>query len=271
MSRQKKERKRSEAGDLFMIVIVANRWDQTPKAVASRWGEPNVAVLTAQDLSVAGWRQHLNGMDGGTAVVDRKLVPQKEIAGVLTLMPCVYEQELVEIAPEDRSYVATEMTAFLLFWLSRLQFQCPVLNRPTPTCLSGPHWRREQWVHAAAQAGIPVQPARRHAAPHAPAEHAPAEHGSAAQEETIADSTTVTVVGKRFFGEAEPDLQRQARHLADLAGVELLAVRFSGPEHGARFLSADSFPNLSDDKLADAVLEHLRGGLALALGLRRCA
>jgi hypothetical protein len=259
MSRQKKERKRSEAGDLFMIVIVANRWDQTPKAVASRWGEPNVAVLTAQDLSVAGWRQHLNGMDGGTAVVDRKLVAQKEIAGVLTLMPCVYEQELVEIAPEDRSYVATEMTAFLLFWLSRLQFQCPVLNRPTPTCLSGPHWRREQWVHAAAQAGIPVQPLHRHAAP----------PGSAAQEETIPDSTTVTVVGKCIFGKADPDLQRQARYLADLAGVELLAVRFSGPERGARFVSADSFPNLSDDALADAVLDHLRSELALAMV--RCA
>jgi hypothetical protein len=112
-----------------------------------------------------------------------------------------------------------------------------------------------------------VQPARRHAAPHAPAEHAPAEHGSAAQEETIADSTTVTVVGKRVFGEAEPDLQRQARHLADLAGVELLVVRFSGPEHSARFLSADSFPNLSDDALADAVLDHLRSELALV----RCA
>jgi hypothetical protein len=252
-----------------MIVIVANRWDQTAKAVASRWGEPNVAVLTAQDLSVAGWRQRLNEMDGGTAVVDRKLVPQKEITGVLTLMPCVYEQELAEIAPEDRSYVAAEMTAFLLFWLSRLrhQHQCPVLNRPTPSCLSGPHWRREQWVHAAAQAGIPVQSVRRHAAPHGPAEHAPAEHGSAAEEETIPDSTTVTVVGKRIFGEAEPDLHRQARYLAALAGVELLAVRFSGPERGARFLSADSFPSLSDDALADAVLDHLRSELALV----RCA
>ena len=230
-----------------MIVIVANRWDPTPRAFASRWAAHDVRVLTAQDLSVAGWRQQLSGSDDDTAVAERKSVPQKEITGVLTLLPCVVENELVDIAPEDRRYVAAEMTAFLLFWLSRLQ--CPVLNRPTPTCLSGPYWRREKWVRVAAQAGIPVQPVRRLAAL----------SDASAEEETLPDSTTVTVIGKRIFSETDPGLQCQARCLADLAGVELLAVRFSGPERGARLVSADLFPNLSDDTLAGAVLECLRG------------
>jgi hypothetical protein len=204
--------------------------------------------LTAQDLSVAGWSQRLSLTDGGTAVAERKLVPQKEITGVLTLSPCVFEDELVDIVPEDRRYVAAEMTAFLLFWLSRLR--CPVLNRPTATSLSGPYWRREKWVRVAAQAGIPVQPVRRHAAP----------PGSSVEEEALQDHTTVTVIGNRVFGEAEPDLQRQAQCLASLAGVELLAVHFSRAEHGARFVSADAFPNLSEDRLSEAVLEYLRGG-----------
>ncbi|MGA3092427.1 MAG: hypothetical protein ABSD75_27800 [Terriglobales bacterium] len=234
-----------------MIVIVANRWDQTPKAIVSRWGEHNVGVVTASDLSLAGWLQHSNGADQGTAVIGRKLVPQEEITGVLTLLPCVFEEELVEIAPEDRSYVAAEMTAFLLFWLSRLQSQCLVLNRPTPSCLSGPCWRREKWIHAAAQAGIPVQPLRRHAA-----------LPVSAEEEATPSSATVTVVGKCIFGEVEDDLQRQARRLADMVGVELLAVRFSGPERGASFVSADSLPDFSDDGLADAVLAYLRDGPA---------
>jgi len=103
---------------------------------------------------VAGWRQSLGGVDGDAAVVEGKRVPQKEITGVLTRLPCVFEQELVDITPDDRRYVAAEMTAFLLFWLSRLK--CPVLNRPTPTCLSGPYWRREKWIHVAARVGIPV-------------------------------------------------------------------------------------------------------------------
>jgi hypothetical protein len=231
----------------FMIVIAANRWDPTPKALVSRWGEHHAAVVTAEDLSQAGWRQHSNGIERNTAVLGGKLVPQAEVTGVLTLLPCVFAEELVDIAPEDRSYVAAEMTAFLLFWLSRLQYQCPVLNRPTSSCLSGPSWRREKWIHAAAQAGIPVQALHRHTA-----------LPTSVEEEATHGSVTVTVVGKCTFGEVEPDLQRQARCLADLAGVELLAVRFSGPERGATFVSADSVPDFSDDGLADAVLAYLR-------------
>lgn len=230
-----------------MIVIAANRWDQTPAAIVSRWGEHDVGVVTAEDLSLAGWRQHLHGIDQDAALVGRRVLPQKEITGVLTLLPCVFEEELVDIAPEDRSYVAAEMTAFLLFWLSRLQYQCPVLNRPTASCLSGPNWRREQWIYAAAQAGIPVESLRRHTA-----------LSAFSNEEAEPSSATVTVIGRRIFGEVELDLHRQARRLADQAGVELLAVRFSGPECGASFVSADSFPDFSDEGLADAVLEHLR-------------
>jgi hypothetical protein len=45
-----------------------------------------------------------------------------------------------------------------------------------------------------------------------------------------------------------------------LAGVDLLAVHFSSAERGAHFVSADAFPNLSDDNVADAVFEYLRRG-----------
>ncbi|MBV8176771.1 MAG: hypothetical protein JO151_19720 [Verrucomicrobia bacterium] len=230
-----------------MIIIVANRWDKTPRSVASDWAPCPVAVLTPQDLSVGGWRQRLSGSDRGTVVAEGQLVPEAEISSVLTLLPCVFEAELVEIAPQDRRYVAAEMTAFLLFWLSRLN--CTVLNRPTPTCLSGPYWRREKWVHAAAQAGISVQPARRHAVP----------PGFSAEEETLLGSAIVTVIGERVIGEVDSTLCGQARCLAALAGVELLSVRFSSPERGGRFVSADTFPDLSDKTVADAVLEHMQG------------
>jgi len=198
---------------------------------------------------VAGWRQRLHSLDGD-AVAERKVLPDREITGVVTLLPRVFENELVEIVPADRSYVATEMTSFLLFWLSRLR--CPVLNRPTPTCLSGPYWRREKWVHIAAQAGIPVEPVRRRAT-------AP---GCTTQEEGIAPAgATAIVIGERVFGECAPALHLQALSLARLAGVDFLSVQFSGPERGAHFAGANAFPDLSDDKVTDAVLEYLRGGL----------
>jgi hypothetical protein len=236
-----------------MIIIVANRWDKTPRSLASLWAPCPVAVLTPQDLSVAGWRQRLNAPDRGTLVVERQLVKEEEVSAVLTLLPCVYEAELVEIAPVDRGYVAAEMTSFLLFWLSRLS--CTVLNRPTPTSLSGPYWRRDKWVRVAAQCGISVEPAHRHVAP----------SGSSAEEQTLSGSAKLTVIGERVIGEVDSTLRRQARCLAALAGVELLSVRFSSPERDGRFISADSFADLSDRVVAEAVLEHLQAGRA------RCA
>jgi hypothetical protein len=235
-----------------MIVIVANRWNQTAGALAARWAAHEVGVLTAQDLSVPGWRQYLSGTGGCTAIVAGNRVPQNEITGVLTLAPCVVEQELVDIRLEDRPYVASEMTAFLLYWLSCLSRQCPVLNRPTAVCLSGPYWRQEKWAHVAAQAGIPVQPVRRLAAL----------PGSTSDEETIPAPAVVTVIGKHVFGDTDPALQQHARYLADLAGVGLLAARFSSPERDARFVSADISIDLADDSFADAALEYLHSGLA---------
>jgi hypothetical protein len=231
-----------------MIVIVASRWDQTPALIAAQWTHQPVAFLTSADLSMSGWRQRTNRANGATAVAEGKVLDQSEITGVLTLLPWVYEYELVDIVPEDRSYVAGEMTAFLLFWLSRLR--CPVLNRPTPTSLSGPYWRREKWVSAAAQAGIPAEPVRRQAR---------LKTGSI-PDETPPIGVTLTVVGDRVFGKADPGLERHALSLARVAAADLLSVHFSGPDPNSNFVSADVFPDFSRDFVADAVLEYLRDG-----------
>jgi hypothetical protein len=231
-----------------MIVIVANRWDDTASAAASRWAARDVGILTAQDLSTAGWRQHLGGSDADVAVIGGNRIAHQDITGVLTLLPCVFAEELIDVAPDDRRYVAAEMTSFLTFWLARLK--CPVLNRPTPSCLSGPSWQAERWTHAAGRVGISVRPVRRRA-------------GIAGSDPELALSpppATVTVIGRRSLGDSTPDLHRQTRSLALLAGVDFLAVRFSSPEPGANFVSADVVPNLLEDSVADAVLDYLCGG-----------
>jgi hypothetical protein len=234
-----------------MIIILASRWDSTAGAMAARCAHGPVGVMTPEDLCVSGWRQHLGGRKRGAsssdvAVVQRRLVPQREITGVLTRLPWVTDGEVIEVAAHDRGYVATEMTAFLLFWLSQLR--CPVLNRPTPTCLSGPYWRAEKWVHVAARAGIPVKAARRDTRSESAASALPPTTGVA-----------VTVVGRRIFGEAHPELLKQSRRLAELAEVALLTVRFAGAERGAAFVGADTFPALDDEKFKEAALEYLCG------------
>jgi hypothetical protein len=228
-----------------MLVIVASRYDSEAQALASRWGDHDAHVLSCQDLSVAGWRTCLPDRGASAAVIGGRVVSDGKITGVLTLLPCVMTQELPHIVPEDRAYVAAEMMAFLVSWLHGLT--SPVLNRPTPVCLMGPNWRQEQWVHAAAQIGIPIHPICRRSGLNT----------ALSVEAAAVSPVTITVVGDRWFGEADGLLAKHARRLAVTAGLDLLTVHFDGPEASARLLGADLRPDASSPEIADAILDTL--------------
>ena len=74
-----------------------------------------------------------------------------EIKMVLTRRPSILADELTGVHEEDRFYIAAEMNAFLVAWLASLR--CPVINRPTGTCLCGPSWTDEHWKIAVIRAG----------------------------------------------------------------------------------------------------------------------
>lgn len=228
-----------------MLVVVAGRNDEEARGLAERWAPWGGAVLTCEDLTTAGWRYRPDGPEVSRAVIDGRPVAASDIAGVLTRLPYVPEGELTRrIAREDRAYAAAEMTAFLRSWLAGLR--CPVLNRPTSTCLSAPGWRREQTVFVAAQLGIPVQPVTWRLDP-----------GSGIVEERPGPpDTTVTVVGARCLGTADGTLAEHARRLAGAAGVDLLAVRFDETEAGFELHGVDPWADISSPEVADAVLEH---------------
>jgi len=228
-----------------MIVVLANQWDQVARAFAARWPEHNIRVLTPQDLSRSGWRQRLGDGRGSTVVVDGEQVPQSEITGVLTRLPCVHEEDLGEIAASDRAYVAAEMMAFLWHWLSSLR--CPVINRPSSTCLTGPGWRREAWVRAAASVGITVLPVRRHVS-----------RSEADIAEEVRDTFTVSVLGDSVVGCDDNNLRQSVRRLSRLADVDYLSARFSSAEPHARLLDVDVFPDLSDDRISALLLDYLQ-------------
>jgi hypothetical protein len=228
-----------------MLVILANRYDVAAGALVGRWGAHKARLLSCEDLSIAGWRYCLPDPGASTAVVEGCIFDIEEIVGVLTLLPCVIPDQLVHIVPEDRAYVAAEMTAFLVAWLSELA--CPVLNRPTPACLTGPNWRQEQWVNTAARAGIPVRSVTRRVALSADTVTQNAETAP----------TTVTVIGEYCFGEVNDALAMHARRLAKLAGADMLAVHFDGPEAYARLLGVDLRPDLTSPKITDAILAKL--------------
>lgn len=224
-----------------MLVVLTNQHDEAAVNLAGRWQAHGAFLLTPADLSVSGWRYEASS-GRSRAVISGREVAQEEITGVLTRMPCVTEQDLDHFMPEDRSYAAFEMTAFLLAWLSGLA--CPVLNRPVPGCLSGPSLRAEQWVRLAVRLGIPVCPV-----------HRKVPESSTTPAPPLAE---VVVVGGRCVGEVDPVLAGHARLLARASGVDLLAVYFSGKGRRSRLVNANVWPDLWQSDVADAILDYFQ-------------
>jgi hypothetical protein len=230
-----------------VLVVVASRDDHAARTLVERWQQHGACLLTCADLSMSGWRYRLDtsGARPSTAVVNGRVLETGQIRGVLSLLPCVFPHELLQIVPGDRDYVAQEMTAFLLAWLAGLD--CPVLNRPNAISLMGPSWPPERWRHLAVRVGLRAAPLRRQTLG-APASSILPLPPTAA---------SVTVVGDCWVGDVPAELAAQGRRLADAAGVELLTVVFDRADPEASFLVADPYPAISDQRVADALLGFL--------------
>lgn len=225
-------------------VVLASAADDVALSLSKRLTRPDVVVVTPGDLSRPGWC-YLPGTCASTIVAEGEILGSEKIAAVVTRLPWVSEFELPQIVPGDRPYVAAEMGAFLLAWLSELA--CPVANRPSPNCLCGPYWRHERWVTEAVRAGLAVVPARRLVSADG-AQYLPS---------TCRSRVSVTVVGERCFGKADEQILEQALCLARATGVATLTLHFSDAGAGMRFFTANPWPCLEDDELAGALLDHL--------------
>jgi hypothetical protein len=196
-----------------------------------------VRCIRPADFCAPGW-SHFVAAPGrsGSIAVAGSVIPELEVTGVLTRIPWVSRYELPQIDEADRDYVATETSAFLLSWLASRD--CPVINRPMPSCLSGPPWGKLQWSAAAAAAGLSPTTSR--------------------TDELGDGGVIVTVVGRECFGEAAPELCAGSLRLAALAQVELLDVHFDSAEADASFVGANLFPPLDDPGVRAGLLGLLQ-------------
>jgi len=206
---------------------VASRHDRVAQAVVRAWSRQGAALLGAEDLLAPGWVVRPGHGERDVAVVAGERVPVRRIRAVLTRRPAVVVEELGAIRSEDRAYVAAEINAFLVAWLSGLP--CRVFNRPTPTSLCGPGWTTLQWQAAAARAGLPFEPA-----PTTP-------------------TRTLVVCGSQVLGTRSPSWRARALALAREAGVDLLELHL----RRGRLVQAAVCPDLSAAGARAAVLEAL--------------
>ncbi|MBZ4422796.1 hypothetical protein [Myxococcus sp. RHSTA-1-4] len=216
-----------------MLVVLAHPRDEQARGLVVRWASEGARLLSLLDLSTPGWQHRVGGTGPELAVVGGEQVEVSTFRGVVTRLPGYLDSDLTHIAPEDRSYVASELNAFLASWLSRLP--CPVLNRPTASSLMGPSLGLERWLSLAARCGLPLAAARRDLGDGSPRRVA-----------------SVTVVGRRWLGEVDAAVGEQAVRLAMAAGVELLTARFEGPA----FVSAELSIDVGAPAVAEVLLER---------------
>jgi len=197
-------------------------------------------------------------------VVEGECGPVASILGLVTLLSGVSLDELPHVALVDREYVASEMTAFLLAWLSSLGSR--VVNRPTPLCLSGPRLHPEQWARFAASAGLSVRPVTRCVPPFEAwddPDFTALARGGLTAPGTSAYLTVPVLAGRCLSphtGEPLPaQIARGLECLADSTGARLLTAILEPENDGFLFAGASPGVDASRDDVADALLAALRG------------
>ena len=230
-----------------MLVILASIYDKSVEHLVELWDPHDVSVLTCKEISMAGWRHYLTDSALSTSVINGKKINNEQIDGVLTRLPYVTETEVPHIVNHDRSYVAAEMMAFLVSWLSRLK--CPVLNKPTPQCLLGPNWSQEQWVYTGAKIGMPVRSVYRHS------------HQSNMIHHPVGEvqRVTVYVIGDRCYGALNNEMAEQSFCLARGAGVDMLSVHFAASEKEFLFIDANLWFQVDTEHISNGILDYFTG------------
>lgn len=213
-----------------MIAILASRFDSEVKSIIDLWSSSEAELISAEDLCRAGWKFRLSNPNNGTAIVNGKRVLVSEINAILTRRPAVLSEELTFINHEDRSYVASEINAFLVAWLNALA--CPVINRATTSSLCGPQWNELHWKSAAAHYGLRWAEGRQ-----------------------TNDIEEVIVCCKECFFSSSNKQKIAALKMAEAANVELLSVRF----YGDLICGTSVRPPLVNVDILSCLLEYIKG------------
>lgn len=133
-----------------MILVLASERDPGAAALVAGWA--GARLLTPSDLSLPGWAlaagpSRGTGPAAGRGVADGEPFATDDVGCVVSLLGAVEAEELTWLEPEHRDYVASEMTAFLGYWLATAGDRC--LVPPSHASLAGPCPPASAWAAAA--------------------------------------------------------------------------------------------------------------------------
>jgi hypothetical protein len=215
-----------------MILILASIADKHAVSFASELPR-SASVLTCNDLARGPSRLFHPRFSDSTISVAGRTLRVGEISAVLNLLPAVFANELSMYPAEERTYQVAEFRALLVFFLTALA--CPVINRASPTSLTGTVQNPAAWLAVADAAGIPIA---RLAGGEGPEIHVASVGGRVVTPSgTVADGYTA-------------DLARRCR-------VDCLRAVYRQEESGIRFLGADSYPDIRNPQTRAALREYL--------------
>jgi hypothetical protein len=214
-----------------VIAVLASRFDPEALDLVSAWSDSKAVLLSAEDLCSPGWSFRPAAPAESTAVINGQRVRVSELRAVVTRRPAVLAEELMRITQADRNYVAAEINAFLVAWLSSLP--CRVVNRPTPTSLCGPAWSELYWREAARRAGVDWTEA-----------------------EDAGEAHEVMLCGRRVLFSNSIEEETAVRALGHSAGAELMGVRL----RSGRVCGVSVAPPLTNREVRDCLLSYLVEG-----------
>ncbi|MCC2594697.1 hypothetical protein LKO27_14940 [Tessaracoccus sp. OS52] len=217
-----------------MIVLLAHHRDRMAPVLARQIGGltgEDVGTLTPRDLSRPGWTLASPPDGSGRLVVGGQPVEESSVRLFVSLTDDVPAASLDWIAPAERAYVASEMTAFLRFLLETVSPR--VLVPPGDCSLAGPDHPIEVWA-AVARLRPRLDVGRR-------------------------DLREVSVVDGVVAGHSSWTLRRAAKRMSDWSASPWLRARFSPTAD--ELVSVTTLPDLSTrlDEAARLVASVVEG------------
>jgi len=222
-----------------IVAILAHSGDPVARRLAGAWPDGSARLLTPATLPAWGLSWDLG--DGGITTCGAKPPAtnrQLDIGGVVSLLDVVSPADLPGIAPGDRDYVASEMTAFLSAWLRAIR--CPKLNPPSLVSLNG-DMHPVLWRAHALDCGMQASA------------FDPTDDAQPAACDDSEERMSVTLIGSRAVGTRDQAAIALARDLAARVRLPMLTVAMRRTASGYAFEAATARPDMADPDIAGAV------------------